>query len=137
MAGDAFCDVCLGGRRSDSSLDNCFVQMVATFAACWLMDVLASGREDPLPDEVATGIGILALEVVGERYPSGSLFQVGLVEGVDFLAVGLEEVLGGQRENGAAVAVALAGVDCDLVGLEVDVLCAELCALEHSESCAV
>ena len=87
-----------------------------------------------MPQEVALGSRVFAVEGVGENDVAGSVSEVALMEGVNAFDVNgerLDQVLG---DEGDAILAALAEADGEFAAVEVDVLDAQAAAFEQAEA---
>ena len=122
---------------SDRALQHGFVQVVAAALAGLAVQIGAGGGEDPLPEPLAAGAGVLAGEGPGQLDPARAGAEVGLVLVADGLEVLGEVAAGGGGQHRHAVLVALAGAHRDLVAREVDVLHAQAQRFEQPQAGAV
>ena len=132
----------LGDARSTHglfhrALQDRFVEVVAPALATLGVHVGARRRKHPLPLECAAGPWILPTEREGQLDPPSTGAEVGGVEAAHSPDLPCQRRLRDCREKPDPVTIALAGPDHELVRFEVDVLHAQLCALEEPEPRAI
>jgi hypothetical protein len=77
-------------RGAEGPLHNALVQMVTPVLAGRGMDGHPRRREHPLPDPLATGVGILPPQRGREFHPAGTARQIAPMLAANALEVGLE-----------------------------------------------
>jgi hypothetical protein len=108
--------------------------MMAAALAGLSIDVKPGGREHPLPGPLAAGIRVLARKRPRELNPPCAVAYVDLVLFLHLLQVPSQLGRDDDRKRRGPVLVAFASTDRDLVSCEVDVLHAQLRALEEAKA---
>src|SRR6266545_2756736 len=109
------------------------VEVVAAALTRFLIDIEASGRKDPLPRPLASGVGVLVGQCPGQLHPARAALEVDRVLPLDDVQMRGEVRVHDRRQWRGPVLVALSRTHGDLVPREIDVLQSEPCALEETE----
>src|SRR5262245_24907984 len=125
------------GGSANRALEDGFVEVMAAPLAGLAIDVAARGRKQPLPRPLAPRVRIFSGQSVGQFDPAGSSLEVQPMLGSDGIQVLQKLRLDGSGHHGAAILVAFAGANDDLVAGSVQVRNAQPGALEEAESGAI
>jgi hypothetical protein len=109
------------GGLADGALHDGVVKVMATALLGGLVDVLARGREEPLPRPFAGGSRELAFEAVREFNETGAVFDVGAILELYGLQVVSDGVAKGLGKGGDSVFAALAVADANFAAAGVEV----------------
>src|SRR6266850_4009667 len=123
-------DAGLAQRPLDGTLDDRLVQVMAAALAGESIHVVPSGREHPLPAELASGVRVLPRQRVGRGDPAGAGREILAVLPARQLYLADKAGLRRGREHRHAVFRALAAANDQLVCGEVYILDAQLGAFQ-------
>jgi len=137
VAGDPLRDSCRLRGPAYRALEDGLVEMMPASLAGGGVDVLASRWEDPLPEPLAAGVGELGVQGVGELDPARATLEVCAMLASDLHELPLEGLDCDHRQQGDAIAVALATANDDLPLGEIEILHPQACTLEESEARSV
>lgn len=121
----------------DGALQDGFVEVMTAALAGSAIGVDSGRRKDPLPRPFAAGASVLFDEGVGEGYMARSAPQVPLVLGVDAFDMNGQAFADCVRQERDPVFASFARSDDHLTSVEIDILDAQVRALEKPQACAV
>ncbi len=137
VGGDGFLEACGFGSGANGFLEDAFVYVVAHGFGGGGVHREGDGGEEVLPGKFLGSVGVFPGQGIGQVDFAESVCEVGLVDTLDDLDLGLEGRDEGIREDGDAVVFAFAIADEDGVVAKINVFDAQAETFHEAQAGAV